>query len=285
MFVFPTRTGTPLPSVFTKYADGPEPPVHAPAGRDRGQARRVDRAVDRHRAAVSERATTTRSRLPGWAGWRTAADRRGPGRVPRACSSRGRSSRSSDAASAPQGALDLDPLGQVLSDPGLRHVAWFTVWQATLSTVPHAAHRDPGRVRAEPVPVPRPRARARAGHRPVRAADDRGRRRVQRARHHGVGRGDPPRPRLLQLRGRRAHRRRPLVPPRPAARRGRADARCEPVADVRRRHAARPPTRDHRRRVDRLPVLLHLVRRDPRARRPARTRRSRPRSTGRPRSC
>ncbi|MGZ4798597.1 MAG: ABC transporter permease, partial [Acidimicrobiia bacterium] len=35
----------------------------------------------------------------------------------------------------PKGALDLDPLGQVLTDPGLRHVAWFTLWQAAASTV------------------------------------------------------------------------------------------------------------------------------------------------------
>ncbi len=36
---------------------------------------------------------------------------------------------------APHGALDLDPLGDVLTDPGLRHVAWFTLWQAALSTL------------------------------------------------------------------------------------------------------------------------------------------------------
>ncbi len=36
---------------------------------------------------------------------------------------------------APQGAVNLDPLGDVLTDPGLRHVAWFTVWQAVVSTV------------------------------------------------------------------------------------------------------------------------------------------------------
>ena len=36
---------------------------------------------------------------------------------------------------APQGALDLDPIGEVLTDPGLRHVAWFTLWQAVISTV------------------------------------------------------------------------------------------------------------------------------------------------------
>ncbi len=35
----------------------------------------------------------------------------------------------------PHGALNLDPLGQVLTDPSLRHVFWFTVWQALLSTV------------------------------------------------------------------------------------------------------------------------------------------------------
>jgi thiamine transport system permease protein len=36
---------------------------------------------------------------------------------------------------APDGALNLDPLGAVLTDPALRHVFWFTVWQALLSTV------------------------------------------------------------------------------------------------------------------------------------------------------
>jgi thiamine transport system permease protein len=36
---------------------------------------------------------------------------------------------------APDGNVNLDPLGQVFRDPMLRHVAWFTVWQATLSTV------------------------------------------------------------------------------------------------------------------------------------------------------
>ena len=36
---------------------------------------------------------------------------------------------------APDWHLDLDPIGQVVTDASLRHVAWFTVWQATLSTV------------------------------------------------------------------------------------------------------------------------------------------------------
>jgi thiamine transport system permease protein len=36
---------------------------------------------------------------------------------------------------APDGALDLDPLGEVLTDASLRGVFWFTIWQAALSTV------------------------------------------------------------------------------------------------------------------------------------------------------
>ena len=44
----------------------------------------------------------------------------------------------------PKGRLDLDPLGEVLTDPGLRHVAWFTVWQAALSTALTLAIGVPG---------------------------------------------------------------------------------------------------------------------------------------------
>lgn len=33
------------------------------------------------------------------------------------------------------GSLDLSPITHVLRDPGLRQIAWFTVWQAALSTV------------------------------------------------------------------------------------------------------------------------------------------------------
>jgi thiamine transport system permease protein len=33
------------------------------------------------------------------------------------------------------GGLDLEPLGRVVTDAGLREVAWFTLWQAALSTV------------------------------------------------------------------------------------------------------------------------------------------------------
>jgi thiamine transport system permease protein len=42
------------------------------------------------------------------------------------------------------GRLDLDPLRQVVSDPALRHVIWFTVWQATASTLLTVALALPG---------------------------------------------------------------------------------------------------------------------------------------------
>ena len=44
----------------------------------------------------------------------------------------------------PGGALDLDPLREVINDPALRHVIWFTVWQAALSTVLTVAIALPG---------------------------------------------------------------------------------------------------------------------------------------------
>jgi thiamine transport system permease protein len=34
----------------------------------------------------------------------------------------------------PGGDLDLSPLREVVADPTFRHIAWFTIWQATLST-------------------------------------------------------------------------------------------------------------------------------------------------------
>lgn len=36
---------------------------------------------------------------------------------------------------APEGRLDLGPVADVVSDPGLRRVAWFTLWQAVVSTL------------------------------------------------------------------------------------------------------------------------------------------------------
>ena len=35
----------------------------------------------------------------------------------------------------PDGSLDLEPLGDVVTDGGLREVIWFTIWQAAISTV------------------------------------------------------------------------------------------------------------------------------------------------------
>jgi thiamine transport system permease protein len=45
---------------------------------------------------------------------------------------------------APDGSLDLAPLGDVLSDPDLRGVVWFTVWQAVVSTALTLAIGLPG---------------------------------------------------------------------------------------------------------------------------------------------
>lgn len=45
---------------------------------------------------------------------------------------------------APEGSLDLGPLGQVFTDPGLRGIVWFTIWQAALSTVCTLAIGLPG---------------------------------------------------------------------------------------------------------------------------------------------
>jgi thiamine transport system permease protein len=45
---------------------------------------------------------------------------------------------------APDWQVDLDPLGRVVDDPYLREIAWFTVWQATLSTVLTLAVGLPG---------------------------------------------------------------------------------------------------------------------------------------------
>ncbi len=45
---------------------------------------------------------------------------------------------------APHWSVDLDPLRDVITDERLRHIAWFTVWQATLSTVLTFAVGIPG---------------------------------------------------------------------------------------------------------------------------------------------
>jgi thiamine transport system permease protein len=45
---------------------------------------------------------------------------------------------------APNWQIDLDPIGRVITDSALRHIAWFTLWQATLSTVLTLAVALPG---------------------------------------------------------------------------------------------------------------------------------------------
>ncbi len=136
MFVFPVREGTPLPRVFEKYADVPANPRSLPPGDIARAPRRVDRAVDRHRAALNRPSLG-----------RAALGRAALVAVPVAflavffvypvATIVGRGL-------APDGSLDLDPLREIVTDPGLRHVIWFTVWQATLSTVLTVAIGLPG---------------------------------------------------------------------------------------------------------------------------------------------
>ena len=135
---------------------------------------------------------------------------------------------------------------------------------------PDARRRAAARVGARPVLVPWTLARRGARPRAVRPAH-RGRRdRVPRAAP-GWGRadrlGDPPRARLLQRRGRRARRRRVLGRARPEAGRRRRDARRVAVPASPPRHRSPPRPRRRLRGVDRVPLLLHVVRRDRRPRR------------------
>ncbi len=154
MFVFPARAGTPLPSVFTKFATVPSDPANAAAGGDRPRSATTgsssgpppccgDRAVGR----VALVAVPV-GFLAVFFAWPVLA-----------IIGRGL---------APDGALNLDPLGEVLTDPALRHVFWFTVWQAVLSTALTLVLGAAGCIRAEPVPLPGPGAGARA-RRPSRS--------------------------------------------------------------------------------------------------------------------
>ena len=229
----------------------PAPTAHAPAGPDRRAARRLDRRSgptpccgDARRVGV---ARSRSSRVPVaflavFFVWPVIA-----------ILERGL---------APDGALEPRPARRrSLTDPALRHVVWFTVWQAVAVDGPdRAASASPARSCSA--------ATGSAVARVVRALvtvpfvlPDGGRRRRVPAPLGVSGSlgGDPARARVLQLRGRGAHGRRALVAPRPAARRSGPGARREPVADVRRRDAARAAARDHRGRVDRLPLLLHLA--------------------------
>ena len=137
----------------------------------------------------------------------------------------------------------------------------------------HGVGGDAGGVRAVALRVSRSAPRARAGDGAVRAPD-RGRRlgvrerarpgwpaRVPRARSEP--RRDPDRPRVLQLRGGRAHGRWAVGAPRSAPGGGGTDARRKPVARVPRGHPARAAARDRGGERHRVPLHVHVVRRDP----------------------
>ena len=133
-------------------------------------------------------------------------------------------------------------------------------------------HRAGPGLRDRPLPLPGPAPAAGAADRAVRAADGRdGRGRARPAARRAGSAGVPAilaRPRVLQPRRRRAHRRRargPTSPPtsRPPPRRS-APRRGGRSARSRCRCCARPSLAAG---VDRLRVHVHLVRRDPRARR------------------
>ena len=269
MFVFPVRDGTPLPPVFTKFADVAKDPLSLPASRNRPQPGPVDRAVDHHRASVAlvarPRVASALLALVPIAFFAVFFAYPVIAIVGRGLT--------------PDGTLDLDPLREVVNDPALRHVIWFTVWQAALSTVLTVAialpgaymltrYDFPGRriVRAlVTVPFVLPTVvvgtafaallgtggpLADLGTRPDRL-------------------GDPDRPRVLQLRGRRADGRRSVVASRPSPGRGRADARRKPLARLSRGDASRAPSRDRDRERGRVPLHLHVVRCHPHPRRPA----------------
>ena len=135
----------------------------------------------------------------------------------------------------------------------------------------HARRRAPARVGDRPVPVSWPRARPRARARAVRAADGRRRDRLSgRAARRLRARplGHPRRARLLQRRGRDAHRRRRLGGDRPPERRSRSGARSRAAAPRPRGDPAPVGPRDLRSLGADVPVLLHVVRRDPDSRWP-----------------
>ena len=81
----------------------------------------------------------------------------------------------------PDGALDLGAIGRVIGDPDLRGVAWFTLWQATVSTVLTLARGVAGGVRPVAVRLPWSPRGARDDVGAVRAAHRRGGDGVRRA--------------------------------------------------------------------------------------------------------
>ena len=177
----------------------------------------------------------------------------------------------------PGGTLDLSPIGAVVTDSQLRGVAWFTIWQATVSTALTVLVALPGayvfaryefrgkRLVRAAVLVPFVLPTVVVGSAFLVAARRGGPARVPRSRP--VAGRHPRRPRVLQLRGRGADRRWSVGAPRSAAGRRGARPRRRSLADIPLGDAAGAPTRDRGRRRDRVPVHVHVVRGDPDPRR------------------
>ena len=166
----------------------PTTPLTLDPADDRRQPGRLDRPVDRDRHRLTRRDPATGCRRGVVAAVTLAA-----GRVPRACSTSGRSPRCSAAALRP---ATRSPTRSASARTW--EVLWFTSWQAVVSTARHARRRRcrrPGRSPASRSPGGA--CSARRAHRGVRAADGRGRRGVhgaapRRARPQRAGRSSAP---------------------------------------------------------------------------------------------
>ena len=255
MFVYPVRQGVSLPEAFVKHALVPQDPLALPAARSTrtatGGSQRGPTSSCADPAQRAARAATVAVPLAFLAlffAWPLVAILRRSLVV--------------------DGSLDL-PF-DVLTASSTREIAWFTFWQATVSTVLTLLAGTPACLGARAVLVPRALARRGPRARPVRPADDRRRDRVPRAppgRGRAVGVGDPARPRLLQRRGRRARGRRVLGRSRRTALGRGGDARRRPCAATAAADGAAARAGAGVGRLDRVPLLLHLVRRDRRPRR------------------
>ena len=132
MFVYPVRpTADAARRVREVRGRARRTPLSLPPDEIAEQPRRVDRRVDVDRAAVDR---------AGAAAAGVAAPRVVPRRVPRRCSSSGRS----------PAILGAGPVGadgssrRASPTPASARVAWFTLWQATVSTVLTLLSRLPG---------------------------------------------------------------------------------------------------------------------------------------------
>ena len=175
--------------------------------------------------------------------------------------------------------LRAGAVADVLTTGSYRHVAWFTLWQAVVSTVLTLVVGLPAAYVVARYRVPGPALLPRVRHGAVRAADRRGRDRVPRTvaarRPAGVpriGSAESPRCSSAHVFFNVAVVVRTVggfwVEPRSSPRGGGAHARRLTDACVPLRDAAVARAVDPRRRVDRVPLHVHVVRRGVAARRP-----------------